>query len=82
MNSPQKSWKERLDNFLVVNLFVVIAGAFFFVISFIAKANGSEYPFLIFQKLWFPLFIPAFSLFFTAVLIEACINLLSSQELT
>ena len=80
MNSPKSSWKERLDNFLVVNLFVVIAGAFLFGISIAAKANGSEYPFTIFQKLWFPLFIPAISLFFTAVLIEAGINWFNSKE--
>tara|TARA_Y100001968_G_C19397598_1_gene739221 strand:- start:1279 stop:1530 length:252 start_codon:yes stop_codon:yes gene_type:complete len=64
------NWKNLLDQFLVWNLFLIIIGFFFFLFSFIASANGNSEPYKIFQLLWFPLFIPALSTFFTAVLIE------------
>jgi len=80
MDSQKKNWKEVLDNFLVLNLFIVIIGALWFLVSVVAKGNGSTYLLHLFQKLWYPLFIPAFSLFFTAILIEACINWLNQQN--
>ena len=80
MNSQRKNWKERLDNFLVLNLFIVIIGALLFLVGVVGKWNGSESLLHLFQKLWYPLFIPAFSLFFTAILIEACINWFNRED--
>ena len=77
MESETSKWKIWLDKVLVFNLFIVIAGAVFFLVSLAAKVNNYEVPFLFFQKLWFPLFIPSFSLFFSAILIEAVLGWLS-----
>ena len=63
--------KEWLDKFLILNLFVIFAGFFFFLIGVGFNAIGDTGPYRVFQRLWFPLFIPAISTFFTAVLIEA-----------
>ena len=71
MNLNEKKWKKSLDNLLILNLLILIIGAFFLLISFILSVNGNSYLFNIFQKLWYPLFIPSLSLFFTAILIEA-----------
>ena len=43
-------------------------------ISFALSVNGNSYLYNLFQKLWYPLFIPSLSLFFTAILIEAVYN--------
>ena len=67
-------WKKWIDNILIVNLFIIIIGAFIFLVSIFLSANGNLRLYELFQKLWFPLFIPALSLFFTAILSEAIIS--------
>ena len=64
-----KAFKDYIDKFLVINLFLIILGFLFFLFSTIAFINGFEGPFNLFQSLWFPVFIPALSTFFTAVLV-------------
>ena len=68
--SEKKTFKERLDDFLVFNLFAIIIGFIFFAIASFLSFQGYQAPYQFFQKLWFPLFIPALSTFFTAVLVE------------
>jgi len=80
MNLNEKKWKKSLDNLLILNLLILIIGAFFLLISFILSVNGNSYLFNIFQKLWYPLFIPALSLFFTAILIEATYTYLIDKK--
>ena len=63
--------KVALDNILIYNLYILIIGAIFLSISFILSIKGISYPYGLFQKLWYPIFIPSLSLFFTAILIEA-----------
>ena len=70
----EKKWKITLDNILIINLYILIIGAIFLVISFVLSINGISSLYSLFQKLWYPLFIPSLSLFFTAILIEAIIN--------
>ena len=70
----ENKWKKWIDNILIVNIFIIIIGAFFFLASIFFSANGNGRLYDIFQKLWFPIFIPALSLFFTAILSEAVIS--------
>tara|TARA_Y100001968_G_C19174290_1_gene627217 strand:+ start:223 stop:468 length:246 start_codon:yes stop_codon:yes gene_type:complete len=75
MEEPKESkWKKILDNILIYNLYILIIGAVFLLISFILSVNGSANFYILFQKLWYPVFIPSLSLFFTAILIEAVLN--------
>ena len=68
------NFKNYLDKFLVFNLFLIIAGSLLFLIGVFTSSSGNDAIYMIFQKLWFPLFIPALSTFFTAVLIEGLWN--------
>ncbi len=69
--NKDKKWKSVLDNILIYNLYILILGSIFLAISIILSLNGSIKLYSLFQKLWFPIFIPSLSLFFTAILIEA-----------
>ena len=72
--------KGFLDNFLIYNLYILIIGSIFLAISFTLSINGNSNLYNIFQKLWYPLFIPSLSLFFTAIFIEATLNNLKDQK--
>ena len=81
MNKTNKSnWKNTLDNILIYNLYILIIGSIFLAISFTLSINGNSNLYNIFQKLWYPLFIPSLSLFFTAILIEATFNKLRDRN--
>ena len=67
----EKKWRSILDNILIYNLYILIIGSIFLAISIFSSINGSVKLYSIFQKLWYPLFIPSLSLFFTAILIDA-----------
>ena len=70
----ENKWKRLLDNVLVYNLYILIIGSLFLGLSFTLSINGYQYLYSLFQKLWYPVFIPSLSLFFTAILIEAILN--------
>ena len=70
-SKKENKWKDILDNILIYNLYIIIIGALFLGISFILSMNGFPKLYLLFQKLWYPIFIPCLSLFFTAILIES-----------
>ena len=70
-NKSESKFKKALDNILIYNLYILIIGAFFLGISFTLSVNGNPDLYNLFQKLWYPVFIPSLSLFFTAILIEA-----------
>ena len=74
------NWKNTLDNILIYNLYILIIGSIFLAISFTLSINGNSNLYNIFQKLWYPLFIPSLSLFFTAILIEATFNKLRNHK--
>ncbi len=81
MNKTNESnWKNTLDNILIYNLYILIIGSIFLAISFTLSINGNSNLYNIFQKLWYPLFIPSLSLFFTAILIEATFNKLRDRN--
>ena len=72
--------KVFLDNFLIYNLYILIIGAIFLFISFLLSMNGNDQLYIFFQKLWYPLFIPSLSLFFTAILIEALLTRIDNTK--
>ena len=78
--SNKKQWKGLFDNLLIYNLYILIIGAIFLAISFLLSINGSSKLYILFQKLWYPVFIPSLSLFFTAILIEAIFNNLIDKD--
>ena len=67
----ETKFKIILDSILIYNLYILISGAIFLAFSFILSINGSSSLYSLFQNLWYPIFIPSLSLFFTAILIEA-----------
>ncbi|MBW3049448.1 hypothetical protein DNJ72_05005 [Prochlorococcus marinus XMU1403] len=76
----ETKWKKALDNVLIYNLYILIIGSLYLAFSFVLSANGNSYFYNVFQKLWYPVFIPSLSLFFTAILIEAVINYLVDRK--
>ena len=78
--TKQKRWKIIIDNILIYNLYILIIGAIFLAISFILSMNGNSNLYSLFNKLWYPIFIPSLSLFFTAILIEAIFNQLTNDK--
>ena len=76
----ERKWKNALDNILIYNLYILIIGSIFLAISFTLSINGNSNLYNLFQKLWYPLFIPSLSLFFTAILIEATFNQLRNHK--
>ena len=76
----ENNWKKNLDNILIYNLYILIIGSIYLAISFILSVNGNSYFYNLFQKLWYPVFIPSLSLFFTAILVEAVINSLMNKN--
>ena len=73
-------WKAILDNILIYNIYILIIGAILLAISFILSINGSQSLYIFFQRLWYPVFIPSLSLFFTAILIEVIFVRLANDE--
>ena len=78
--NKQKNWKSVLDNILIYNLYILIVGAIFLSISFLLSINGSNKLLNLFQKSWYPIFIPSLSLFFTAILIEAIYSKIKNSK--
>ena len=79
-NTSESKWKIIIDNILIYNLYVLIIGSIFLAISFTLSINGHSNLYNLFQKLWYPVFIPSLSLFFTAILIEAIFNKLINRK--
>ena len=77
----ESKWKKALDNILIYNLYILIAGAIILCISFTLSFNGNSGLYNLFQKLWYPLFIPSLSLFFTAIFIQAIYNKLIDRNI-
>ena len=76
----ESNWKKGIDNILIYNLYILIIGSIFLGISFTLSVNGNSYLYNLFQKLWYPVFIPSLSLFFTAILIEAIFNKITDRD--
>jgi Mn2+/Fe2+ NRAMP family transporter len=61
-------WKRWLDRLLVLDVFVVLAGAVWFAVAVVASSQGLKAPLRQFQQLWDPLFTPAIGLLIAAAL--------------
>ena len=68
---PLKRWLDRL---LVADVFVVIAGAFWFLAAVLCEARGIHQPLAVFQQLWEPLFTPAIGLLMAAAVISGVLG--------
>ena len=78
--TKESNVKVILDNILIYNLYIIIIGAIFLFVSFSISINGNDNLYILFQKLWYPLFIPSLSLFFTAILIEAILKSIDNNN--
>tara|TARA_B100001250_G_scaffold36316_1_gene29135 strand:+ start:117 stop:368 length:252 start_codon:yes stop_codon:yes gene_type:complete len=76
----ESKWKRILDNILIYNLYILIIGAILLATSTILSINGNSNLYNLFQKLWYPIFIPSLSLFFTAILIEAIFAQITNES--
>ena len=76
----ESKWKKAIDNILIYNLYILILGAILLGISFTLSVSGNPDLYNLFQKLWYPVFIPSLSLFFTAILVETIFNKLIDRN--
>ncbi|MEB3271186.1 MAG: hypothetical protein VKJ44_06020 [Synechococcus sp.] len=66
--------RELLDRLLVVDVFLVLAGALWFGAAVLLHARGVEAPLQLFQRLWEPLFTPAIGLLMAAALLSGALG--------
>ena len=66
--------KELVDNFLLINLFIVVIFAIFFIFSVIMQINGIFFFLNFFQDLWNPLILPLV----TILIISSLVNGINS----
>ena len=66
-----KGW---IDTLLVVDVFVVIAGAILFGVAVLCHSRGIETPLDWFQRLWEPLFTPAIGLLMGAAILSGVLG--------
>ena len=76
----ESKWKKAIDNILIYNLYILILGALLLGISFTLSVSGKPDLYNLFQKLWYPVFIPSLSLFFTAILVEAVLQSVKNRK--
>ncbi len=60
--------KAIIDNFLLVNLFIVIFFAIFFIFSVIMEINGVTFFLDLIQKIWNPLIVPLITILIISTL--------------
>ena len=70
----QNSFKQIIDNLLLVNLFTVIFFAIFFIFAIIMKLNGILIFIDFIQRIWNPLIVPLI----TILIVGALANGISS----
>jgi Mn2+/Fe2+ NRAMP family transporter len=66
--------KGSMDTLLVVDVFVVIAGAVWFGVAVTLHSQHIEAPLELFQRLWEPLFTPAIGLLMGAALLSGALG--------
>ena len=62
--------KEIIDNFLLINLFIVIFFSIFFIFAVIMEINGIFIFLDFFQNIWNPLIVPLITLLIVSSLIN------------
>jgi len=71
--SPLQRLKGAIDTLLVIDVFVVIAGACWFAVAVGLNSQHLEAPLKLFQALWEPLFTPAIGLLMAAALLSGAV---------
>ncbi len=72
--SPLARAREVIDRVLVADVFLVLAGALWFLVAVVSAAQGREAPLRLFQRLWEPLFTPAIGVLMAAALISGALG--------
>ncbi|MCT0224636.1 hypothetical protein [Synechococcus sp. CS-1328] len=72
--TPLQRLKGALDTVLVIDVFVVLAGAGWFALAVALHSQEIEAPLQVFQRLWEPLFTPAIGLLMAAALISGALG--------
>jgi hypothetical protein len=72
--APLQRLKELLDLLLVIDVFLVIAGAVWFAVAVVSHSQGIEAPLTLFQRMWEPLFTPAIGLLMAAAVISGILG--------
>jgi hypothetical protein len=82
--SPQGPARIRslLDRLLVADVFLVLAGAGWFLVAVLLHARSVEAPLRLFQQLWQPLFTPAIGLLMAASLVSGGLGWWQRRELS
>jgi len=73
LSLPQRL-KGVIDLLLVIDVFLVIAGALWFVVAVVCHSQKIEAPLTLFQRLWEPLFTPAIGLLMAAALVSGALG--------
>ena len=66
--------KGLIDLLLVIDVFLVIAGALWFTVAVLCHSQHIEAPLNLFQRLWEPLFTPAIGLLMGAAVLSGVLN--------
>ncbi|MBM5825301.1 MAG: hypothetical protein FJ054_08070 [Cyanobacteria bacterium M_surface_10_m2_119] len=74
LQAPLQRLKGLLDLLLVIDVFVVIAGAGWFGLAVVLHSQHVEGPLQLFQLLWEPLFTPAIGLLMAAALLSGALG--------
>jgi hypothetical protein len=72
--TPLQRLKTALDTLLVVDVFLVLAGAAWFALAVVLHSQEIEAPLRMFQRLWEPLFTPAIGLLMAAALVSGVLG--------
>ena len=73
-NSLPQRLRDALDRLLVVDVFLVLAGAVWFALAVALHSQGVEAPLELFQRLWEPLFTPAIGLLMAAAVLSGVLG--------
>lgn len=71
---PLQGLRLWVDRLLVADVFVVLAGALWFVVAVLLHSQGLETPLRSFQGLWEPLFTPAIGLLMAGALLSGALG--------
>ena len=74
-----KGLTDLVSGLLVANVFLVIAGALWFLTAVVLLNQGLEQPLILFQRLWEPLFLPAISLMLVTTVISGLAGWLKTR---
>jgi hypothetical protein len=66
--------KNGIDLLLVIDVFLVIAGALWFAVAVVCHSQKIETPLTLFQQLWEPVFTPAIGLLMASALVSGALG--------